>query len=203
MTLRFVTRHTGPAGALGTEFQMDILTETDLVDPVARVWFRADQADTAAVLARRLLAAYPGTADRFGELYQRDGDMGVFLATIDLGEVEDLLPEQAGPLDGRTRPELLAMAADYVRLRAAVEAAMTDPADWNDPWNDLEAGDLARLRRFLAHLGAAWHGTCGRCRQGVRAAQPFTRLPRPPWWHPRRWVGGYRIAHLRCLGRQP
>jgi hypothetical protein len=205
--------HAGPTG-LGAEYQIDIHTESELAAPVATVSFRAEQADVAAVLAWRLLAAYPGPADRFGELYarnQQDGNLADFLVTVELadlpGDLDDLpggldeLPQDhAGQLEQATRQQLLAMAADYVRLRAAIEQTMADPGDWDD----LPGGDLARLRRCLENLAAAWHGTCARCGAGVRAAQPFTVLPRRPWWHPRCWIGRrYRIAHRRCLDRQP
>lgn len=77
-----------PAQALAEqacEFLLDIVTGSDSDDPAAVVWFRACSVEAAIEQARRFLSAHLGHADRYGELYQRNGELGDFLTTVHLG----------------------------------------------------------------------------------------------------------------------
>jgi hypothetical protein len=67
------------------EFQLDIITGPEPDDPAAVVWFRACSTAAAIEQARRFLVAHLGPDDRYGELYQRDGDLAEFVDTIHLG----------------------------------------------------------------------------------------------------------------------
>jgi putative hydrolase of HD superfamily len=69
----------------GAEFRLDIVTGPDPDDPAGVVWFRAESIDAANAQARRFLTAHRGPDDRYGELYQRNGDLGDYLTTIHLG----------------------------------------------------------------------------------------------------------------------
>jgi hypothetical protein len=65
------------------EFRLEIITDPDV--PGAVVRFHADGIAAALAQARRLLAAHDGPADTYGELYQRNGNLADFLATVHQG----------------------------------------------------------------------------------------------------------------------
>ncbi|WP_245923928.1 hypothetical protein [Paractinoplanes atraurantiacus] len=67
------------------EFRLEIVAGPDPDSPSAVVWFRADGIAAAIAQGRRFLAVADGSDDRYGELYQRNGDLADFLTTIHLG----------------------------------------------------------------------------------------------------------------------
>lgn len=138
------------------------------------------------VTARRTTTTTPGEADTFIETY-----------------IDDHLAD-------RTPAQLHEMAADYLRLVAAVETTMADPGDWTD---DDDLGEVQRLTRYLDHLSDATRGACDVCHRAIYAPHQVTDLPRRRGWHPRRWsdtavdaltglrYGGHRTAHTSCTRR--
>ncbi|MFI7074935.1 hypothetical protein [Micromonospora sediminicola] len=67
------------------EYRLDVVTEPELDDPQAVIYFTANGVDTAERQAQRMLAAVNDPADRYGELYVHDGDgTAVYCDTIHL-----------------------------------------------------------------------------------------------------------------------
>jgi ADP-ribose pyrophosphatase len=109
-------------------------------------------------------------------------------------------------LAGRSEQQLREMAADYLRLVAAIELTMADLSDWDDD----ELTEVERLTRYLGHLSQATRGVCDLCERVIYAPHATTGLPPRRWWHPRRWrqaavdawnglrYGSSRMAHTSC-----
>ena len=64
---------------------MEIFNDPDPDTPAAILWFKAPSLNAAIAHAHRFLATHPGPDDQFGELYQRDGDLAMFIDSIHLG----------------------------------------------------------------------------------------------------------------------
>jgi hypothetical protein len=75
---------TWTATAQGCEFRLDIFVDPDSETAAAILYYQADGLAAAIAQARRFLAAHPGPDDRYGELHQRHGDLGDYLADIHL-----------------------------------------------------------------------------------------------------------------------
>jgi hypothetical protein len=74
---------TAPGTSLALqEFRLKIVTEADM-PPLAVVWFTAVTPAAALAQAHRIVDALHGPADRFGELYVRDGDRAEYLDVIE------------------------------------------------------------------------------------------------------------------------
>jgi 8-oxo-dGTP pyrophosphatase MutT (NUDIX family) len=123
------------------------------------------------------------------------GEAATFLETY----IDDQLAE-------RSEQQLREMAADYLRLVAAIELTMADLSDWDDD----ELTEVERLTRYLGHLSQATRGVCDLCERVIYAPHATTGLLARRWWHPRRWrqaavdawnglrYGTSRIAHTSC-----
>ena len=119
----------------------------------------------------------------------------------------------------RTPQQWRQMAADYMRVFAAIEASMANPDDWANPQlstatqvNDAGlVSEVQRLTRYIEHVCQATRGGCELCHRAIYAPHHVVELPRVRWWNPRRLrdaisdftnglrYGRYRIAHTSCI----
>ncbi|MBM0279808.1 hypothetical protein [Micromonospora tarensis] len=67
------------------EYRLDVVTDPEPDTPQAVIYFTAADVETASWQAQRLLVAFDGPVDRYGELYVHDGDgAAVYCDTIHL-----------------------------------------------------------------------------------------------------------------------
>jgi hypothetical protein len=80
------------------EYRLDVVTDPDVDNPQALMYFTARSPEAAVNQARRLLADVDGPDDRFGELYVHDGEgTAVHVDTVHLATVP-AMPQPCQPI---------------------------------------------------------------------------------------------------------